>query len=1352
MVVERDGTGGTPGTSGGRAESVDPVEWILRIGVFGCFVGHGVFGLLRKPAWLDYFAALGFDPALAQTLMPVVGSVDIAIGVVSLFRPITAVLAWATFWGLFTAFLRPLAGEPFWEVLERGGNFGVPLALLLFTLGRAPGIAASAWQRSRLPAVGAVLQWATVLLLLGHGALAAAGKDLFAGHLAVLGIGPAAAPALGAVDVALALWIAVRPAPAILVAVCVWKLATEALFPLSGAPIWEFVERAGSYAAPLALAWLMADARLKAPSGWRVRQPVVAGLVAAILLAATSASLVAQSSSRWQAVTRDTPEPTALADLVDRLRDGGLTLVCRHAITDHSQRDRGEAREEQRNLSGEGRAQARALGAAFRSLGVQFGTVLASPMFRTMDSAELAFGRVTEEPRLRGARARAELPALLRQRPERRSNRIMMSHQGTIRGAIPIGRAPLEEGDCLVLSHSGRDSFEVEARVGAAQWSTVGRERSEFTGSFGDAVGAGSDAGGVRASEAPTATLKRLTGPVDIDGRLEEADWQGSPAVESLVQRQPDPGEPATETTLVYLAYDDEALYVAARLDDSKPTEIVGRLARRDQISQSDRFEVYLDSYGDRRTGFGFIVNAAGVQRDLRITNDDNMDASWDAVWESAVAKTAQGWTVELKIPLSQLRYAPADERDQWGLNVARFISRRNEMDYWAPIEDGVRRFVSRFGHLDGVSALPAARGVELLPYTTAQWVRAPITGNSSLADPAAVAGRVGGDLRVGLPGGFSLSATFNPDFGQVEADPSTVNLTAFETFLSERRPFFVEGADAFRSPVSFGPDLFYSRRIGRRPQGRLPSDVVDADVPSATTILGAAKLTGRTSSGWSFGALQAVTQGESAATLNEGGALGSAPVEPAASYSVARASRTMRGGRTVLGATATQTWRNLAGESAFGQLHSSAHVVQFDGIHRFWDDGYEAGFAFTGSHVRGSTSAITATQRAAGRYFQRPDAEHLAVDSTRTSLTGSKVGVRVAKTTGNVRAQLVGIATSPEYEVNDLGIHFGVDRLWMFGMLAYQDFTPGRIFRNWRVELIQGHARTYGGEVMNHFSEIGSQVQFANYWSGGFWIQRQPRIWNVGGLRGGPALRRDARIDGAGWLNTDRRKALSARVFTYLGQERNEEGWNGRIDGTLTYRPSDGLSVSMGPSLDRSRTPAQYLQRFDGPSALGTQTYLFGDLESTTVAMNSRVNYTVSPTLSFELWARPFVAAGEYGAIHEARTPGADRFEDRFRSYSPSEIEGFGDEDAPGYRLDRDADGTFETQLSRPDFNVRSLQVNAVLRWEYRPGSALFVVWAHDRSGFGSSPFDLGGDLRALGSLPGRNVFQVKATYWFGL
>src|SRR4051812_20017029 len=404
----------------------------------------------------------------------------------------------------------------------------------------------------------------------------------------------------------------------------------------------------------------------------------------------------------------------------------------------------------------------------------------------------------------------------------------------------------------------------------------------------------------------------RYTGAAPrLDGVLDDAAWAQAQPISDFVQRQPNPGAPATLRTEARIVYDDAAIWVAVRAFDPHPDSLAAPVGRRDMAGVStDWIHVILDSYNDKRTAFRFTVNPAGVQKDVFHSNDNNEDVGWDAVWESATRVDSAGWSAELRIPLSQLRFSSAASgqgSQVWGLQVSREIARRSETDDWSVVRPDRNGFVSQFGELGGITGLRSARRLEVLPYTLARMTRAPYRPGDPFYSRNQGAGGVGGDVKYGLTSNLTLTATINPDFGQVEADPSQVNLTAFETFFDERRPFFTEGADIFRFRANFpywvrsggfGNDQpFYSRRLGRAPQAGDP-DARFADRPENTTILGAAKVSGKTAGGWSLGLLDALTAREETRYVDMAGVDRSATVEPATNYPVAPALKGFNSGR----------------------------------------------------------------------------------------------------------------------------------------------------------------------------------------------------------------------------------------------------------------------------------------------------------------------------------------------------------------------------------------------------------------------------------------------------------------------
>jgi hypothetical protein len=381
------------------------------------------------------------------------------------------------------------------------------------------------------------------------------------------------------------------------------------------------------------------------------------------------------------------------------------------------------------------------------------------------------------------------------------------------------------------------------------------------------------------ADTAAAATAVLTERAPDLDGRDDDPVWQRAPRYAQFRQFEPKVDVDPSFRTEFRAAYDERNLYVFVRMFDPHPDSIMHALSRRDVRGPSDQIKLLIDSYNDRRSGFEFAVNPDGVKRDYSMSNDGNEDESWNGVWEVATRVDSLGWTAEFRIPLSQLRFsAPAAAGTPelvWGVNFIRWISRKGEDSQWSLIPTTASAWVPYYGELRGLRLLAPPRRLEAQPYSLARVTHSPREDGNPLVRRVDAGASLGADLRYGLTPNITLTAAVNPDFGQVEADPSEVNLTAFETFHQERRAFFKEGTDIFR--VRLGEwfeerELFYSRRIGRPPEGTLPDSAQFTDVPAATSILGAAKLSGKTAGGWSLGALDAVAA-----------ALGPVPFERAA-------------------------------------------------------------------------------------------------------------------------------------------------------------------------------------------------------------------------------------------------------------------------------------------------------------------------------------------------------------------------------------------------------------------------------------------------------------------------------------
>ncbi len=835
-----------------------------------------------------------------------------------------------------------------------------------------------------------------------------------------------------------------------------------------------------------------------------------------------------------------------------------------------------------------------------------------------------------------------------------------------------------------------------------------------------------------------------VTGDIVIDGRLDESAWSSALAARDFVQLQPLEGSPATEPTEVRILVDDGAMYVGAHMMDSDPDGIVTRLGRRDQDVQADWFYIYIDGYHDRRTALGFGVSAAGVQRDLRVSDDVQRDDGWDAVWQSEVRRVPDGWVAELRIPLSQLRFNQ-DGAPMWGANFARIVARKNERSHWAPMSQGTQSFVSRFGDLLGVDGLDPRRRVEILPYTLARVTSEPVAQGDPFNSSQQGSGAVGGDLRVGLGSSLTLSATINPDFGQVEGDPAVLNLTAFETFQQERRPFFLEGADIFGLSFPGWPPAFYSRRIGRSPQAPSPSGSLYLDRPTSTTILGALKLSGKTESGWSIGLLDALTPTEHTRYLTTDSVVGRAVAEPLTHYAAARVAREFRGGRSSVGLLGTTVNRALADDPALAFLREDAYTLALDARHRFAGSRWEARLGLQTSSVHGDTLAIRRVQAAPGHYYQRPDADHLTLDPLRTSLGGYLGGFTVQKIEGTWKTGVYTQATSPGFEVSDLGFNPSLDQVNTNAWLRYEEFTPGSVFRSWGLGSSSMVQSDFGGTLQELTVDAGLNFELLNYWGGNVWVMRHQPAWTTDHLRGGPALRKPGRWMGQFGVNSDRRSAVSGNASVFWEAEDETADRFVNVSTTVRIQPSDRLNVEVGPTVNFGRSDWQFVGAFGAPT---DRRYLVGGLDRRTVTLTGRLDYAASRTLSLQVYARPFVGSVEYDAFREVDTPSGASFSDRFRdlAVSPEERDG-GD----ALSLDRDDDGVADFQLGDPSFTTAAVQVNTVLRWEYRPGSTLFAVWSHDRDDFARDDFGLGPSVDRLWAAPARNVFMLKVSYWLG-
>ncbi|MBW3628314.1 MAG: carbohydrate binding family 9 domain-containing protein [Gemmatimonadetes bacterium] len=863
-------------------------------------------------------------------------------------------------------------------------------------------------------------------------------------------------------------------------------------------------------------------------------------------------------------------------------------------------------------------------------------------------------------------------------------------------------------------------------------------------------------AGGLRA--APAAAALRVEVAPQLNGRLDDAAWAQAPAMGEFTQLDPDEGRPASERTDFRIVYDDQAVYVGARLHDRGP--ITSRLGRRDMTTgASDWFVVSLDSYLDRRTAFRFEVNPSGVRRDAAIGGAGAGgggggggafgDLAWDAVWDASTSVDAEGWTVEMRIPFSQLRFTTAAEQT-WGLQVERTIDRRQEVALFSFTPKSEAGGVPAYGSLTGLQGIRPGRPLELIPYVLSQGNFID-RGGSPFRSDRELQANAGLDARYRITSNLTLTATLNPDFGQVEVDPAVINLSAFETRFEERRPFFVEGSSSFRfggtvgGPSAAAASLLYTRRLGRTPQIGVRGSQLD--VPPATSILGAAKLSGKTANGWSLGVLNAVTGREEARYLDPDGLTQRALVEPRSNYFVGRVNRELRQGRTTIGGILTTLNRDVGGDSAARVLRGGAYTGGLDFVHEWANRGWGlSGFAVA-SHVEGSQRAIELTQRSANRYFQRPDAESIGLDPFATSMTGMAASVQLRKLAGlhwtsDSWVQVI----SPAFETNDVGFLQRADRR-AFGMgVTYNERRPGKLLRNYRITNYVNYGRNYDGDEIEHFWWQRFTWTHLNYWQAGVNWRIEPERTDDRFTRGGPLAMRPRIFLAGAEVSTDPRKMITGTAE--LAYEQTPAGSRTRsVQVAASIRTSPRWNLSLGPRYTRAHVDAQYVTAVTDAAMTATfgRRYIFAPLDQTELSLVTRLNYTFTPDMSFELYAQPLIAHGDYGTPMQFQTPRAYEFATFGRDIGSLARDG------DSFLVDPDGPaGRAAFRVPDRTFTTRSLRGNAVLRWEFRPGSTFYAVWQQERLNRDlMNHFGFDRAATTLVDTHANNVFVLKWTYW---
>jgi hypothetical protein len=838
-------------------------------------------------------------------------------------------------------------------------------------------------------------------------------------------------------------------------------------------------------------------------------------------------------------------------------------------------------------------------------------------------------------------------------------------------------------------------------------------------------------------------TTRLTTAKPIIDGILNDACWKTGEWAGEFTQWIPTEGAKPSQPTEFKILYDDKNLYVAMRGIDKEPKLISRKGGRRDELI-GDAMGVTFDSYHDQRTGFEFSVTAAGQKIDLIATNPFEFDFNWNAVWYVKTGLEDSAWVAEYEIPLSQLRYS--NEPDQvWGMHVWRWIDRLSEESDWELQSMTSPGFLYSFGELHGIKDLVKSRRIEIMPYTVGKFKtfeKQP--GNPYAEDGHSFLGSVGLDAKIGLSSNFTADLTVNPDFGQVESDPSVMNLTAFETFYEEKRPFFLEGKNIFK--FELGDDnVFYTRRIGHAPDYRPELNENEyLKYPDNTSILSAVKVSGKSAKGLSVGVLQSMTANETA-LLYSGGKEQNISVEPLTSYTVGRVQQDFNKGTSTLGGIFTSTNRFI-NEPALDSLNNrNAFTAGFDLLHQWHDKEFYLDAKLIASSINGSTDAISNLQLSSARYYQRPDATHLKYDPLLTSLNGQGGRLKIGKgSKGLWRYSAEMNWKSPGLDLNDIGYMRMADFVSEENELSYFVNKPVSIFRTYNIELQQTNNWDYAMNYLNSEFDLEGSMEFLNRWKISPEISYQNESLDTRLLRGGSAILLPSEWDGSLSINSD----ISKKVFGSISathEAASEDNFrNSSIEAGLTVIPFNVLKLSVSLHYSENTDELQYVETKVLPQS---SKYIMGLINQNTLGATFRIDYNITPELSLQYYGSPFASVGKYSELKEITNPKADIYTDRF-----SILETTYSESDNAYHVAAKGDEP-EYSIANPDFTFSQFRSNLVFRWEYRPGSQLYFVWANEQTfNENGKSTSVGDAMRHLGDVYPNNIFQIKLSYWFSL
>jgi hypothetical protein len=843
----------------------------------------------------------------------------------------------------------------------------------------------------------------------------------------------------------------------------------------------------------------------------------------------------------------------------------------------------------------------------------------------------------------------------------------------------------------------------------------------------------------------PVYTTSRLvTAKPVIDGKLDDECWKKGTWAGNFTQWIPNEGAKPTYPTELNLQYDDKNLYVAFRAYDGEPKKILRLAGVRDELV-GDIVGINFDSYRDYRTGFEFNITAWGQKVDDIVFNPMNADFNWNPVWKAKVGKEDSAWVAECEIPLSQLRYSSKDDQ-VWGMHVWRWIARLQEESDWEIQSKTGPGMLYNFGELRGIKGLKKSHRLEIMPYMLGDLK----TMKREPGNPFAGKGRVWGgnaglDAKIGISSNFTVDLTINPDFGQVESDPSVMNLSAFETFYEEKRPFFLEGLTIFDYKFD-NQSLFYSRRIGHAPSRPVtPNEVLFVSSPDKTSILSAIKLSGTTSKGLSVGLIQSVTANEFARLSDNDGNRSSVKVEPLTSYTVARIQKGYNAGNTVIGGMVTSTNRNIEDKN-LESLSTNAYTGGLDLLTHWKDKEFYIDARLIGSFLNGNRKAITALQKSSARYYQRPGATYLEFDTLATVLSGYGGKFMIGKGSKGLWRYSTGVTwLSPGLELNDLGYMNTSDQINQENVISYLINQPVSIFLTYDISLEQFNSWNFDGKYLGSGAHLSFSSGFKNQWSFAANLIYSSKSLDTKILRGGYDMEIPNSLEAFGRAATDPSKKFIGSVSYSYGHKGNNSATNYQLEPGITYRPINNLKIGIAANYMYNHDNLQYVTT---NNSIPGNRYILGTIDQKTFGLTFRIDLNLTPEFSIQYYGSPFVSRGSYSQFKHITDPSAKVYGDRFELYNDPVIS-----DGKYQLYDYTNGPRIDYSIDNPDFNFHEFRSNLVAKWEYRLGSFIYLVWSTERSGStNASHASIGDSYKQLRRIFPNNIFLIKLNYWFSL